>query len=155
MSRDYKSCKNCSLQFTPVSVKQVFCSKTCKGKFKYTSGSVTTTSQYEKISGNWTRYLNRLLITDGRRRDNLTVEILLKVLDKQDYKCALTNLKLTCLLEVGKDFKTNASVDRIEAGGPYIEDNIQIVCKAVNKFRGNLSVEEFIWWCKKVVENAE
>lgn len=113
----------------------------------------STSEQYKEISGNWKRYASRLMMADGRKRHGLTVQTILDLLEEQGYCCALTGIPLTCQLEVGVDFKTNASVDRIEAGGPYIKNNVQLVCKAVNKFRGNLSVGEFKWWCKKVVEN--
>jgi hypothetical protein len=149
-----KICKHCSAEFTPKSKKHVFCTSTCKGKHKYVCGSLTTEGQYKQISGNWSRYASRLMMSNGRKRDGLTTQIILDLLEEQDYCCALTGVPLTCQLEVGVDFKTNASLDRIEAGGPYIKSNVQLVCKAVNSFRGNLSIEEFKWWCKKVVENG-
>lgn len=76
-------------------------------------------------------------------------------LKKQDYRCALSGVQLTCELRVGKRFLTNASVDRIEAGGPYTPDNIQLVCRALNSWRSDLTVDEFVDWCRKVVEHAD
>jgi hypothetical protein len=96
-----------------------------------------------------------LLYHGGRKRDKLTREILLAQLEKQDYKCALTGVPLTCKLDKGDVCPTNASVDRIQAGGPYTADNIQMVCRAVNFFRSNLSVPEFVDWCRKVVNHHE
>lgn len=153
--RDYKNCLSCDSLFSPLTKAHKFCTESCKGRYKYLIKDVTTESQYDRISGDWKRYLQRLVYSNGRKRDQLTVDILLEKLKEQNYCCALTGVKLTCLLEVGKDFVTNASVDRIEAGGPYIKENIQLVCKAVNKFRGNLSVEEFFWWCKQVVKHND
>ena len=150
--RDYKRCDSCFGPFAPISKKHRFCSPECKGRFKYTNRDVTTQSQYVQISGNWNRYLSRLLAAGGVKRQGLTVECLLEVLESQGHMCALTGIPLTCQLEVGTNFKTNASVDRIEAGGPYVKSNVQLVCKAVNSFRRDLSIEEFKWWCKRVAD---
>jgi hypothetical protein len=75
------------------------------------------------------------------------------ILIKQNYRCALTGKELTCILEVGQKCSTNASIDRIDAGGSYQEENIQLVCAAVNSFRNKISLPEFIAWCKAVTEH--
>ena len=148
-----KNCAVCKTEFLPRSGVHKFCSTSCKGKWKYITGTESTENQYNKISGNWKRYASRLLYYGGRKRDALSVEIVLAQLEKQNFKCALTGRDLTCYLEKGKVTKTNASIDRIVAGGSYTADNIQLVCRAVNGFRSNTSVEEFIDWCKAVAEH--
>lgn len=112
---------------------------------------MTCTKQYERISGDWTRYFNRL----NRRttkRPNITTQILLELLEKQNGLCALSGVELTCQLKQGMKFKTNASIDRILAGQEYTKDNIQLVCSALNTWRGDTDLQEFIWFCKKVAE---
>jgi hypothetical protein len=138
-------CKRCQKDLEGKQRK--FCSDTCRHVHRNTSEV-----QYSHISGNWPKYLNRLCHSTTSDRKGLTKEDLMEVLEKQDYKCALSGLDLTCKLEIGIDFPTNASIDRIQAGGPYIKENIQFVCKALNFFRKNTTVDEFIWWCKKVAE---
>jgi hypothetical protein len=150
-----KACAVCGATFTPHSGVHKFCSPECKGKWKYTSGKITTESQYRDISGNWDRYVSRLLYYGGRKRDQLTKEILLRKLQEQNYRCALTGYPLTCKLEKGTRCMTNASVDRVEAGGPYTEDNIRIVCRAVNQWRSDLPTEEFVAWCQAIVDYAK
>lgn len=150
-----KACAVCSTQFTPKSGVHKFCSAVCKGEWKYITGVVTTATQYEKISGNWQRYLSRLLYYGGRKRDKLTREDLLRQLQKQNYRCALTGRELTCFLERGMTFSTNASVDRIVAGGAYTPDNIQLVCHAVNIWRGATPITEFVDWCRAVVNHHD
>ena len=49
--------------------------------------------------------------------------------------------------------RSNASIDRIDAGGEYKVENIQLVCSVVNSFRRDMSVEEYVDWCKKVVKH--
>lgn len=114
-----------------------------------------TEKQYERISGNWSLYLSRLIYAGGKKRKDLSRQDLLEILELQDYKCALSGVELTCNLEVGKKFLTNASLDRIEAGGPYIKSNVQIVCQGLNKWRSDTPLEEFLWWCRKVTEYNE
>lgn len=148
--RKQRTCRVCGTLFTPRSGVHKHCSETCKGKWKYLNGDLTTKKQYETISGNWSRYFDRLL---GKgRRGVLSRNNLLSLLEKQNGKCALSGLELTCQLEQGKKFKTNASIDRIQAGGSYAPDNIQLVCAALNGFRRDTELDEFIWFCQKVTE---
>lgn len=148
-----KQCPVCSKTFTPNSGVHKFCSVVCKGKWKYITGEMSTEAQYKLISGNWSRYFSRLVAQ--KKRESLSVDDLLDLLEKQDGKCALSGVELTCQLEVGKKFKTNASIDRIEAGGPYIKDNVQLVCSALNSWRGDTDLREFVWWCKQVTKVHE
>lgn len=146
-----KICKFCGREFEPDNNAQRYCSVICKTKNNQVNGSMSCKKQYERISGNWIKFCARLVSFHKRQQDGLTKKDLLNKLEEQDYKCALSGIPLTCILGEGKT-KTNASVDRIEAGGPYTKDNIQMVCSVLNKFRVDTSTEEFIWWCRKVTE---
>jgi hypothetical protein len=146
-----KHCKVCQKIFKPKSGIHQFCSVPCKGKWKYVTGQLTTENQYRKISGNWNRYFSRLVGKNHRYK--LTREVLLRKLEEQDGKCALTGKELTCHLQLGKKCWTNASIDRIVPGGEYTEENIQLVCTAVNMWRSNLALHEFVEWCRAVAEN--
>lgn len=150
-----KPCAVCDTLFTPRSGIHKFCSESRKGKWKYVSGKVSTESQYREISGNWDRYVSRLMYYNGRKRDKLSRDIILNKLKEQEYKCALSGIPMTCLLEKGKSFPTNVSIDRIEAGGAYTEDNIQLVCRALNAWRSDTPVEDFVDWCRAVVKHHE
>jgi hypothetical protein len=155
--RDYKAkeCAVCGSSFKPYSGAHKFCSDKCKGKWKYIIGTHSTEEQYKKISGNWIRYVSRLMYYGGRKRDMLNREIVLEKLQQQNYKCAITGVDLTCNLERGKKCMTNASIDRIVAGGTYTKENIQMVCRAVNSWRGDLSLPDFVEWCRMVVNHAD
>jgi len=156
MTRDYKQgeqipCASCNSLFVKKTTKHRFCSTECKGKWKYLCNHVTTSSQYKLISGNWNRYVSRLMYFNGRKRDQLSREIILEQLKKQDYKCALSGIALTCILEKGVTTQTNASIDRIQAGGAYTADNIQMVCRSLNSWRSDTTVDDFVNWCRAVV----
>lgn len=152
--RKQKPCYICGTLFIPNSGVNKFCSVKCKTKKNQQEGSMTVAMQYKRISGDWTKYFNRLMRRTGKR-PLLTTKDLLFVLEKQQGLCALSGIPLTCLLEQGKKFKTNASIDRIIAGGEYTKDNIQLVCAALNSWRADTDLQEFIWFCKKVTEYQE
>lgn len=145
-----KKCAVCSTVFIPKSGVHKFCSDECRGKWKYITGTGSTKNQYKDISGNWPRYMSRLQHVAGRKRERLTTEVLLEILEKQNYKCALSGIPLTCNLEVGKTFPTNVSVDRIEAGKEYTKENVQLVCRALNHWRSDTPIEEFVAFCRAV-----
>lgn len=146
-----KECAVCETPFIPKSGVHKFCSETCKGRWKYIVGVETTESQYARISGNWRRYFVRLC-NRSTGRSGLSAEDCLELLEQQEGLCALSGIELTCKLEKGVVCKTNASLDRIEAGGPYIKSNVQLVCAVLNKFRIDTPLDEFKWWCRKVTE---
>lgn len=146
-------CACCGVTFKAPTKQRRFCTPQCKGKHKYITGVVTTESQYKVISGNWVRYLSRLLYSAGRKRDKLCREDLIEILESQNFKCAISGIPLTCQLERGKRFWTNASVDRIEAGGSYTKENIQLVCRGLNSWRSDIPLAEFIEICRVVAEH--
>lgn len=147
-----KPCAVCGASFMPKSGVNKFCSDRCRGKWKYITGENSTENQYRKISGNWHRYFQRLMSFKGRR-ESLTEDILIALLVSQNYRCALSGVEMTCTLQKGVRTWTNASIDRINAGGPYEPGNIQLTCHAINLFRRELPVGEFVEWCKLVSRN--
>lgn len=146
-----KPCVVCGKEFKPKSGINKFCSGRCKGKWKYITGSETTETQYNKISGNWRRYYNRL-VSKGDRKYMLTVEQILELHNKQKGLCGLTGVVMTCTLVKGTITHTNASIDRIDNSKGYLLGNIELVCVGVNKLRCGLTRSEYIDWCKKVAD---
>jgi hypothetical protein len=152
--RDTVLCLVCGIGFERKSSNHVYCCKACKRTTARTTGGAETTErQYALISGNWEKYFGRLC-TRAFRRDLLSKHDCIALLETQDYKCALTGVELTCILEKGSVCKTNASIDRIDPKGPYTKDNVQLVCATINKLRVDMSVDDFIKWCKKVSDYA-
>ncbi len=146
-------CPVCSGVFLQAHHTHKYCSTSCKRKQYREHGSETTERQYELISGNWERYFGRLC-TRSFRRELLSKHDCVDILKNQNYKCALTGIELTCLLQKGVVCKTNASIDRINAKGGYTKENVQLVCAAINKLRIDMDVNEFINWCGKVTTYA-
>ena len=145
-----RTCPLCSSVFTARSGAHKFCSESCKGKHKYVTKAVTTEGQYLNISGNWSRYFDRLL---GKgRRGVLSRQDLLDLFEKQKGLCALSGIPLTCTLLQGTKYPNNASIDRIEAGGTYAPSNVQLVCSVLNGFRKDCTVDDFINYCTAVAD---
>jgi len=138
------NCIVCSKEFETFHPNYLCCSAECGKTNKMNK-------KYLRISGDWTLYFKYLL---SKKKTDITAQDLVELLKKQKGKCALSGAILTCEKVKGKYVKTNASIDRINAGEEYNYGNIQLVCRAINSFRGNLSIEEFKFWCEEVVKNA-
>lgn len=152
-----RSCRFCSTQFVAKNHHHFICdNKECKR-----IGHLLST--YKSVSGNWGRYLKSLCRKreDEKRSKQFTVDELMQVLVKQDYKCALSGVELTCKMEMNPDFvgngkrhlwPTNVSIDRIDSTKGYTLDNVQLVCVVLNVAKSNLPQNDYIDWCKKVAE---
>ena len=78
--------------------------------------------------------------SDGR----VTAKRLLELIERQEYRCALSGEKLT---------PKTASLDHKEPlsrGGEHNMANVQIVHRFVNRAKGTMSQAEFIEMCRKV-----
>ena len=150
-----KDCKFCKNSFRPNSPNQVFCCPECKTKYNQVYGSQEVHRQYERITNNWPKYFHRLITQ--KKREKLSVQMLLDLYEKQNGLCALTGIPLECKLELGVINPKNASIDRIQpgsTGGEYIEENIRLVCSIVNKMRQALNDEELRYWCNLIVKGG-
>lgn len=108
------------------------------------------------ISGNYYRQLKH----GAKRRNhqfNITIEYLQDLLEKQNFKCALTKLPIVCSRSFEKRLKTyseqTASVDRINNNIGYIEGNVQWVHKDINWMKQDYSNLDFINYCILVAKN--
>jgi len=140
-----RKCKVCRVKFKTLHSLYLCCSQECISINK-------VNRRYERENGDWKAYFKHLL--SKKEKTDLTPRKLENVLKEQDYRCALTGMPLTCERVRGVTSKTNVSIDRIFAGGVYNRRNIQLVCRAVNSFRGDMTVDEFINWSKKVTYHA-
>lgn len=100
-------------------------------------------------------HLKRRRADDPKKYEwEITHQTILDLYYLQGGKCALTGLHLTYERDrYGGQF--NASIDRINSKLGYLPDNVRLVCKAVNIFRGKLTDTELLWWCKTLVSFME
>ncbi len=98
------------------------------------------------------RQFSTLRAQSKQRGKEFTVshEYIANLFDKQNGKCALTDIDLTTDLKT-KRWNGTASLDRIDSSKGYIEGNLQWTHKLVNIMKWELNNEEFIDMCKKVV----
>jgi hypothetical protein len=84
---------------------------------------------------------------------NLTVDDLLYLFQRQDYKCAKTGVSLTHLKGQRK-VNTNVSIDRIDNDLKlYTLSNIQLVCYRYNLMKGDMNEKELEFWCKTILSS--
>jgi len=134
------SCPQCHSEFTKKNHYHMFCSYTCK-------------DQYNK-GKTWVGYFKKLLNNNAKERKKLDADMLFKKYTVQGGRCAISGVQLTKIVGQGP-ITTNASIDRIEAGGKYVESNIRLVCCFINSWRGKVTDEELIWWCQQIVEKED
>lgn len=85
--------------------------------------------------------------------NDLDLEYLMYLWNKQEGKCALTGLQMTYKFYEGR-VNTNVSVDRIDSSKGYTRDNIQLVCMAANQMKNDLSMDELLFMCNKIISAA-
>ena len=69
----------------------------------------------------------------------------------QNGKCALTGWDMTMVLGKG-NIDTNASIDRIDSSVGYVSGNVQLICRALNVFKSDMSEDFLINMCEAVVK---
>lgn len=144
-----KSCKWCGLHFEATG-KQKLCSSECSALLS----SFSKTDEYSPF---------RDMLASAKRRSakagkicTLTLQDVKNLWLKQDGCCAYTGEKLSLggLRSVRRlRGYTTASLDRIDSVGSYTVENVQIVHVAINFMKHELSHDDFLLWCRKVVDN--
>lgn len=80
---------------------------------------------------------------------DITKKTVLKLIQSQQYRCALTGLPLT---------PPTANLDHVvplSQGGTHEIENCQVLRADINRAKGTLNNDEFIALCKAVVHYAE
>jgi len=99
-------------------------------------------------------YLQYLRAKAAQRRkfeEIISLDALELLWQAQQGRCALTGWPMTMELAAGT-VPTNCSIDRIDSSGGYTVSNVQLVCRAANIAKSNLSTAEFVSLCRAVVE---
>jgi hypothetical protein len=96
-------------------------------------------------------YLRGKALARNKSQEVISVDALELLWSAQAGKCALTGWDMTTELGRGT-VPTNCSIDRICSGGGYEVGNVQLVCRAANVAKNDLSMSSFIALCRSVVE---
>ncbi len=86
---------------------------------------------------------------------DITTDCIVRMFLDQQGKCAITGWEME--LERGGGFKNKinprvATIDRLYNNLGYVEDNIQLTCAFPNFFKGRMNHNEFLDFCKLVVD---
>ena len=118
------------------------------------SGKITKYSKEERLIVSAIRDRITTARSNNKRYPNrifdLDADYLYELLKKQDFKCALTGVKL--LIE--KNNPLGLSIDKIIPNKGYIHSNIQWVCWAANRAKGDLTMEDFLGLCRSVLRRC-
>ena len=130
-----------------------------KGEYKRCKACLRTARQ-KRINDGHEAYLKLLFgqLRSKRKSHGMEWEIeyedVLALWDKQNGKCALSNLNMTHhRVGGGQKLPFNASIDRINHNEGYLKSNVQLVCSQVNTMRHTLNLDEFWWWVKTISEH--
>jgi len=103
------------------------------------------------------RFWSRLLST-AQARDiqlDVTIEYLFSLYEEQGKACALSGVPIYFSSLGSKHNRyTTASLDRINSDRGYVVGNVQWVHKIVNFMKGSLGQDDFVSWCKLIVERG-
>ncbi len=93
--------------------------------------------------------MSKLKGEDFKSTDRPTAKRIRRLVEMQDYRCALTGIPLA---------PDDANLDHIvpiAAGGKHQMNNVQVVHKTINQMKSTLAQDEFVEWCRHVVEHAD
>lgn len=87
---------------------------------------------------------------------DVTPEYLYNLLESQNFKCAVSGDNLlpedNSLDHIRRDLPL--SLDRIDSSKGYIKGNLQWVTKRINWMKGDMSMNEFLDMCIKIINHA-
>ena len=136
-----------------------FCSKKCLGKInagnlppkeKRTWDHLRKGSEKDQYSG-FREFIRRV---KNRKHDyDIDLEFLLELWNKQEGKCAYTNIPM--VLPDGKKKGTmfTASLDRIDSSKGYIKENVQYTLTHINLMKSNMTHENAIEFIR-IIKNS-
>lgn len=106
-------------------------------------------------------YLSALIASargNAKKRDvlfELSVNDALGLWEKQQGRCAISNVFMTFHRDGDGLHDFNVSLDRIQPGASYTVVNVRLVCVRVNIMRHTLNDSEFFWWAKTIASHWE
>lgn len=80
----------------------------------------------------------------------VTIDQMVNMWEAQDGRCFYTRVPMTF---GGSNTPESVSIDRVDSSKGYVVDNIVLCGTYVNRMKNEFSVEEFVHWCRLVVEH--
>jgi hypothetical protein len=139
------ACRQCGVRFTAKTFSTKYCSVVCT--------SAAATWAYKERCATPEGFFKRL-IRSNHRRKGLSWKYLMQLYNQQQGRCALSGIKMTTVANVGHVL-TNVSIDRINSAREYEKGNVQLLCHIVNVMKHNMTKEQLVEWCWKIIEHTE
>lgn len=141
------NCEECGKEIKPP--KRSFCSRKCSGTWR--RKNVYKDKYTNKYRAKSPRNFMMCLIKKKRGREKLDIDLLERLYNYQKGLCSLTGIPMTYITGKGK-IPTNISIDRIDSNKGYEINNIRLVCRHANCMKMELTDEQLIWWCNRIIE---
>lgn len=88
------------------------------------------------------------------REHTIDTAYLRQLYQEQEGRCAISGIEMVIRGErCAADSPYSISLDRIDSDKGYVEGNVWLVCTGINLMKSRLSMNQFIEFCQKVVEN--
>lgn len=81
----------------------------------------------------------------------ISYEYICKIFNDQNFKCALTGWRIIPFLHIN-DFNGTAVLDMKDNKDGYIETNVHWIHKDIYNMKRNISINEFLYNCERVVK---
>lgn len=143
-------CLNCGIEIAPNRSK--YCSRKCQTRDHQRRRSPQDTINYYSKSPR--NFFQSLLQKKTKNRQELDLDFLEALWEKQKGRCAISNVPMTHVRGQGK-VQTNVSIDRIDSQLGYTKENTQLVCHIVNLMKSDMTLEQLLFWTDKILSNVE
>lgn len=93
--------------------------------------------------------MSKLPGEEFKATDRPTAKRIRRLIELQGYRCGMTGVELE---------PRDANLDHvvpIAAGGRHVMGNVQVVHRVINQMKSTLAKDEFVEWCRRVVEFAD
>lgn len=80
------------------------------------------------------------------RDEEITGKALFLMLQRMDYRCALSGVVLD------PDESSLDHIKPLSRGGEHVMENVVFVHSTINRMKGEMTADEFIGWCRKVAQ---
>ena len=147
-----RNCRHCSVEFETQKYNKLCCTVRCANLFRYRNPVNLTAAV--KYRGRSHRTFLMSLRTKLQTRRDLDINLLLRLWEEQEGKCALSGRDMTYTCGNGI-VQTNISIDRIDPLGPYEDGNIRLVCRQANIMKQRLSDDDLASWCKDITDTND
>lgn len=105
-------------------------------------------SSYKGTKNITKTYFSQIKLNANKRKlkFNLNINFLDKLLESQNFKCYLSNQKISV-------HERTASLDRIDSSLDYTKNNVAWIHKDIQRMKSDFSLEYFIKICTKIANN--